>query len=359
MLPLAPNHLLQAEVVQDVFGEQLYTNAEHTEFPSPEALQRRILLRASVAEAPILKSLVAVVKIGRKDMEEARKVSRKVETMSSVSVSYVENKVDAMLECNSDDQLSQSELQDRLSSFRTMARRHLVRVYPDGIRVDSSNFCPWSMWFAGASLATLNWQVIARQETLISHLRCLTLGGSLKQVWDRDVMTNLAFFRENGACGYVLKPQWLMNEPGHEMRWATLVAQPVGYRSGEPKRKGRVDLKMCVHGTVDNVRQPARESEPWTVARLKLKNGMDYKIDSVEPHRVCVAPEIGVLTVWIEHWKCDGMVCISLRSLRAGRWWFPVLNRNGVVRSDASHNDWLAMDVHLELLSKSPIRGGR
>ena len=31
------------------------------------------------------------------------------------------------------------------------------------------------------------------------------------QAFDCDVRTNLAFFRDNGACGYVLKPEWLRN----------------------------------------------------------------------------------------------------------------------------------------------------
>jgi len=68
----------------------------------------------------------------------------------------------------------------RLAKFRLVALRHLVRVYPNGYRTDTSNCSPWSMWFAGASVATLNWQL-----------------------WDAEVMANLAFFRDNGACGYV------------------------------------------------------------------------------------------------------------------------------------------------------------
>lgn len=104
---------------------------------------------------------------------------------------------------------------------------------------------------------------------------------------------------------------------------------------------------MCVQGTAECVKNPACEALPWTVSTLRLTNKRDHRIVG-EAHRVKVAAQLGVLTIWVEHKTCDGMVGIPLRSLRPGRWWFPVLNRNGVVRSDQSHNDWIAMDVHLE-----------
>eukprot|EP00037_Helgoeca_nana_P000698 m.23084 g.23084 ORF g.23084 m.23084 type:complete len:476 (-) comp10905_c0_seq1:90-1517(-) len=312
-----------AEVAKEVFGDMLYVESEHAEFPSPQALQGRILLRTAIADAPPLEPLIGVKKIRRKEMEAAMGEPGKVAAMPPVSVSYAEKIMDTML-TRPPTSMGSAELEARLSSFRRMSARHLVRVYPDGIRINSSNFCPWSMWFTGASLATLNWQV-----------------------WDRDVMTNLGFFRENGACGYVHKPPWTRGIPTAKIKWHTLVAHPFAYRSGESKRKGKVHLKMCVQGTAECVKNPACEALPWTVSALRLKNKRDHRIVG-EAHRVKVAAQLGVLTIWVEHKTCDGMVGIPLRSLRPGRWWFPVLNRNGVVRSDQSHNDWIAMDVHLE-----------
>jgi len=37
-------------------------------------------------------------------------------------------------------------------------RAHLVRVYPKGTRVSSSNFVPQQYWSAGVQLVALNWQ---------------------------------------------------------------------------------------------------------------------------------------------------------------------------------------------------------
>nr|WIM36370.1 Ca2+ channel protein Plc [Pleurotus ostreatus] len=62
-------------------------------------------------------------------------------------------------------------------------RTHLVRTYPKGMRVDSSNYEPHRYWSAGAQLVAINWQTC-----------------------DVGFMINHAMFQRNGRCGYVLKP---------------------------------------------------------------------------------------------------------------------------------------------------------
>ncbi|KAF9494260.1 hypothetical protein BDN71DRAFT_1449158 [Pleurotus eryngii] len=62
-------------------------------------------------------------------------------------------------------------------------RTHLVRTYPRGMRVDSSNYEPHRYWSAGAQLVAINWQTC-----------------------DVGFMINHAMFQRNGRCGYVLKP---------------------------------------------------------------------------------------------------------------------------------------------------------
>jgi len=37
-------------------------------------------------------------------------------------------------------------------------RTHLVRIYPKGLRVNSSNYLPHRYWAAGAQLVAINWQ---------------------------------------------------------------------------------------------------------------------------------------------------------------------------------------------------------
>lgn len=69
------------------------------------------------------------------------------------------------------------------------AREHLVRVYPKGIRVDSSNYAPHKFWAAGCQLVTVNWQ---------------TVGESLSH----------AQFRQNIPHDFPFARPWLFNGPG-------------------------------------------------------------------------------------------------------------------------------------------------
>ncbi|KAG6836608.1 hypothetical protein H0H93_006158 [Arthromyces matolae] len=74
-------------------------------------------------------------------------------------------------------------MQDLIKHCRT----HLVRVYPKGMRVASSNYEPHRYWSAGIQLVALNWQT-----------------------FDLGYMINHAMFQRNGRAGYVLKPAALL-----------------------------------------------------------------------------------------------------------------------------------------------------
>ncbi|KZP20290.1 PLC-like phosphodiesterase [Athelia psychrophila] len=62
-------------------------------------------------------------------------------------------------------------------------RTHVVRIYPKGLRFDSTNYEPHRYWSAGAQLVAINWQT-----------------------FDMGYMINYAMFQRNGRCGYILKP---------------------------------------------------------------------------------------------------------------------------------------------------------
>ena len=61
-------------------------------------------------------------------------------------------------------------------------RNYLMRTYPGGIRIDSSNFDPAGMWRKGVQIVALNWQS-----------------------WDEGMMLNEGMFAT--TKGYVLKPE--------------------------------------------------------------------------------------------------------------------------------------------------------
>ncbi|KOC61102.1 1-phosphatidylinositol 4,5-bisphosphate phosphodiesterase gamma-1 [Habropoda laboriosa] len=60
------------------------------------------------------------------------------------------------------------------------------RVYPKGQRIDSSNYNPVPMWNTGCQMVALNYQT-----------------------GDKSMQLNQAKFRENGNCGYILKPEFM------------------------------------------------------------------------------------------------------------------------------------------------------
>ncbi|KAG9019365.1 Phospholipase C [Tulasnella sp. 427] len=63
-------------------------------------------------------------------------------------------------------------------------RTHVVRIYPAGTRLKSTNYEPHRYWAAGAHLVAINWQTC-----------------------DLGYMINYAMFQRNGGCGMVLKPE--------------------------------------------------------------------------------------------------------------------------------------------------------
>ncbi|KAG6840525.1 hypothetical protein C0991_006163 [Blastosporella zonata] len=79
--------------------------------------------------------------------------------------------------------LKSGGMQDLIKHCRT----HLVRIYPKGMRVASSNYEPHRFWSAGTQLVAINWQT-----------------------FDLGYMINHAMFQRNGRAGYVLKPAALL-----------------------------------------------------------------------------------------------------------------------------------------------------
>ncbi|XVE69426.1 hypothetical protein DITRI_Ditri09bG0151400 [Diplodiscus trichospermus] len=67
-------------------------------------------------------------------------------------------------------------------------QQNILRVYPKGIRVDSSNYNPLIGWMHGAQMVAFNMQGYGRSLWLMHGM-----------------------FKANGGCGYVKKPDFLLN----------------------------------------------------------------------------------------------------------------------------------------------------
>eukprot|EP00042_Codosiga_hollandica_P048616 m.547550 g.547550 ORF g.547550 m.547550 type:complete len:529 (-) comp57702_c0_seq1:31-1617(-) len=80
----------------------------------------------------------------------------------------------------------------KAAKFVDRNKFQLARTYPAGFRINSSNYNPQLMWNTGCQLVALNYQ---------TH--------------DIPMALNQGKFRDNGNCGYILKPQFMRNPAMH------------------------------------------------------------------------------------------------------------------------------------------------
>ncbi|CAN4101644.1 unnamed protein product [Withania somnifera] len=95
--------------------------------------------------------------------------------------------------------LSEQELEKAVDTHGEeivrFTQQNLLRIYPKGTRVDSSNYDPFVGWMHGAQMVAFNMQGYGRSLWLMHGM-----------------------FRANGACGYVKKPDLLLSAgPNNEV----------------------------------------------------------------------------------------------------------------------------------------------
>lgn len=85
--------------------------------------------------------------------------------------------------CSLDENASKKLCRKQPLQVMAHTETQLIRAYPAGMRIDSSNFNPLIFWAFGVQMVALNYQT----EDSALHL-------------------NASMFEQNGRCGYVLKP---------------------------------------------------------------------------------------------------------------------------------------------------------
>ncbi|VAH89812.1 unnamed protein product [Triticum turgidum subsp. durum] len=229
-----------AKMVLEVFGDILYyPESKHLqEFPSPEALKGRVILSTKPpkeyleAKGGTMKDRDIEPKFSKGENEESAwgievpDIQDELQDANKDDMSYPERGVDeddeqivrknAPLEykhlitikagkpkgslvdaLNSDPEkvrrlsLSEQELAKvaachgpKIVSF---TQRNLLRIYPKGTRFNSSNYNPFLGWVHGAQMVAFNMQGYGRALWLMN-----------------------GFYKANGGCGYVKKPDFLM-----------------------------------------------------------------------------------------------------------------------------------------------------
>ncbi|KAL0003376.1 hypothetical protein SO802_017157 [Lithocarpus litseifolius] len=104
--------------------------------------------------------------------------------------------------------LSEQQLEKAVATYGKeivrFTQRNILRVYPKGTRIDSSNYNPLIGWTHGAQMVAFNMQ------------------GHGRSLWLMQGM-----FRANGGCGYVKKPDFLLKTGQHNEVFDPKVKLPV------------------------------------------------------------------------------------------------------------------------------------
>ncbi|CAA0397916.1 C2 domain [Arabidopsis suecica] len=180
-------------------------------FPSPEELKGKILISTKPPKEYLESKTVHTTRTPTVKETSWNRVANKIleeyKDMESEAVGYRDliaihaaNCKDPSKDCLSDDpekpiRVSMDEqwldtmVRTRGTDLVRFTQRNLVRIYPKGTRVDSSNYDPHVGWTHGAQMVAFNMQ------------------GHGKQLWIMQGM-----FRGNGGCGYVKKPRILLDE---------------------------------------------------------------------------------------------------------------------------------------------------
>ncbi|KAG8566636.1 hypothetical protein GDO81_013328 [Engystomops pustulosus] len=172
--------------LQTILGDMLLTepvkNADPSKLPSPEVLKGKILVKAKKLSQ------------NRSLNEEEGKIRDIAQELSDLvvycqSVEYRDQPGNVCEMSSFSEDKVRKVMKESGNALVRYNTRQLSRIYPDGLRANSSNFSPQEMWNAGCQLVALNFQTPGHKMDL-----------------------NRGRFLDNGGCGYVLKPEFLREE---------------------------------------------------------------------------------------------------------------------------------------------------
>ncbi|KAM8795397.1 1-phosphatidylinositol 4,5-bisphosphate phosphodiesterase delta-3 [Eudromia elegans] len=208
-------------------------------------------------------------------------------------------------------------------AFARYNAQQLSRVYPLGLKMDSSNYNPQEMWNAGCQLVALNFQTPGYEMDL-----------------------NTGRFLGNGCCGYVLKPGFLRSahgpsgpEPGPAscrlvLAIRVITAQQLPKLHAE-RRRSIVDplVRVEIHGVPADCRKQQ--------TRHKFNNGFNPRWEETLTFQLRV-PELALVRfVVLDHdtASCNdfvGQFTLPLGSLRQGYRHVHLLAKDGASLAPAT-----------------------
>ncbi|CAD5112060.1 DgyrCDS1306 [Dimorphilus gyrociliatus] len=209
-------------------------------------------------------------------------------------------------------------------------KSQLSRIYPRGNRFDSSNFNPMWSWLCGCQLVSLNYQT-----------------------GDKNLQLNEGFFRRNGKCGYVLRPDFMNKQD--------ITYNPFSKESIEQLDEP-MTLAVCVLGGRHLAVGGKHVASPYVELEIigaKCDNSI-WRTHSVEYNALCPVwkaqrifdianPSIAVLRFYVCHEDMFsdkvflGQCCIPVTLIRPGYRSVPLRNGFG------EPLDLAALLVHIDI----------
>lgn len=204
------------------------------------------------------------------------------------------------------------------NSFIRHNTRQLTRIYPDGMRTDSSNYSPVNMWNVGCQIVALNFQTPCAE---------------------MDVYQGK--FRDNAFCGYVLKPSFLRSNQSkfnpksiQDGEWWTPKKLNIMVISGQQLPKLNKKKSSIVDPFVSvEILGVARDNDKKQT-KVRDNNGFNPMWNEHFEFEIDV-PALAMVRFLVEDYDVSsrndfvGQYTVPLTSLQLGYRHIHLLNRNG------------------------------
>ncbi|CAM4790482.1 unnamed protein product [Rotaria magnacalcarata] len=190
-------------ILEDILGDQLLkeplTHANPRYLPSPEDLKYKVIVRSRKTAKTTKPNTIIKLKDDDDDDSIFDSLSKKIQhnlgelfiylqNVPYRDYDYAKNNYSSWHSSSLAETRFEKLSRDDPTSLILQTTWRILRTYPGGLRQDSSNANPVTAWIYGIQMAALNFQ-------------------------NEDDIMPLCYgkFLDNGGCGYVLKPKYLIN----------------------------------------------------------------------------------------------------------------------------------------------------
>eukprot|EP00040_Diaphanoeca_grandis_P024163 m.132535 g.132535 ORF g.132535 m.132535 type:complete len:481 (-) comp29612_c0_seq1:209-1651(-) len=318
-----------ADILHRILGNMLYVPQQgnaaiHQPHISPQQLRLKVILKMRATAEVLISKLGQLVGMRESLQQFADNAQAKdyiSEGQKGVSVSICEPKIVHWLRDGDESQIASLHV----SMQQNIKSSNLFRVIPKTSWLRPSRILnPWAMWVCGVHQVSLDWH---------HH--------------GDEVFTNLAFFRNNGACGYVLQPSWICS-PNESRFFRTIEIHCFGLITAT--FTGDVEIEVNVCGTEQQFQNLYDDDcfQSQQVAEFEMDKcghgnpNLDFKYRAI---RCSVQEDVGIIVVCVKMNNVKSYAVVPINSLRPGLYLHQLLNDRGRVSTKPTDNDCLALEI--------------